>query len=585
MLALAASGSLGLGGALYITHADADTGHKGNFADSPQSSSSRGDPTPLPPPAGDAEKKKVVVLGTGWGGMSFVRGIDTSKYDVTVVSPRNYFLFTPLLPGVSSGSMEGRSISEPIRRIMLRHKKQGRYFEAECIDMDPANKTVTCQDSDNSIGKVQGTFTLPYDYLIIAVGAQSNTFGTPGVLEHCHCLKELEDAERIRESVVDCFEAAALPNVSDEERKRLLNFVVVGGGPTGVEFAAELHDLVQDDLSKLYPQLVPITSIVLIQSADHILNMFDKRISDFAQKKFSRDKLDVRVNARVVAVGDKAIQIRNKATKQMEDLEYGMIVWSTGIGTRPLISSFMQKVGQGDRRALGTDEWLRVKGCHDVWALGDCASIEHRRMQEDISLLFKMTDVDNDGHLSFDELYECMQKLKERYPQISLYLKRKTFRDLLKGWHPDQEPENQGVKNRKKMKLRIEDFQSALKEVDDQMKTLPATAQVAAQQGDYLANCFNSMAKSDVPEGPIRVRGTGRHRFRPFVYTHLGQFAPLGSGEAGVELPGDWVNVGRSTQWLWYSVYASKQVSWRTRFLVVFDWTKLHIFGRDSSRM
>lgn len=117
------------------------------------------------------------------------------------------------------------------------------------------------------------------------------------------------------------------------------------------------------------------------------------------------------------------------------------------------------------------------------------------------------------------------------------------------------------------------------------MKSSPATAQVAAQQGVYLAGTFNHLAKHEPDNGPMRIRREGRHRCQPFRYQHLGQFAPLGGEQAAAELPGDWVSIGRSTQWLWYSVYASKQVSWRTRALVMFDWSKRFIFGRDSSRM
>nr|GMC70510.1 external alternative NAD(P)H-ubiquinone oxidoreductase B4, mitochondrial-like [Ipomoea batatas] len=118
------------------------------------------------------------------------------------------------------------------------------------------------------------------------------------------------------------------------------------------------------------------------------------------------------------------------------------------------------------------------------------------------------------------------------------------------------------------------------------MKTLPATAQVAAQQGAYLADCFNRMEICEQsPEGPIRFRGTGQHRFRPFRYKHFGQFAPLGGEQTAAQLPGDWVSIGQSTQWLWYSVYASKLVSWRTRISVVTDWVRRFTFGRDSSRI
>lgn len=122
-------------------------------------------------------------------------------------------------------------------------------------------------------------------------------------------------------------------------------------------------------------------------------------------------------------------------------------------------------------------------------------------------------------------------------------------------------------------------------QVDSQMKSGPATAQVAAQQGEYLARSFNHLASDKPDDGPIRIRGSGLHRCQPFRYRHFGQFAPLGGETTAAELPGDWVSIGRSTQWLWYSVYASKQVSWRTRALVMFDWTKRFVFGRDSSRM
>ncbi|XP_058103446.1 external alternative NAD(P)H-ubiquinone oxidoreductase B2, mitochondrial-like [Magnolia sinica] len=115
------------------------------------------------------------------------------------------------------------------------------------------------------------------------------------------------------------------------------------------------------------------------------------------------------------------------------------------------------------------------------------------------------------------------------------------------------------VNERKKsIELDIEGFKSALSLVDLQMKNLPATAQVAAQQGAYLARCFNHVKDSeDNPEGPLRFRESGRHQFQPFRYKHFGQFAPLGGEQtaAKLALPGDWISIGRSTQWLWYSVY------------------------------
>lgn len=521
-------------------------------------------------------KKKVVILGTGWGGISFLKSLDPSKYDVIVVSPRNYFVFTPLLPSVTSGTVEARSITEAIRRII--RKKDVKFLEAECIKIDAANKKVRCRDISSLSCKGKEDFELEYDYLVVAVGATSNTFGTKGVHEHCLFLKEIEDAEKIRGRIVDCFETASLPHLSDEDRDKLLHFVIVGGGPTGVEFAAELHDLVHEDLLCLYPDLKKHAAISVLQSGDHILNTFDGRISEYAEQKFSRDGIDLKIGSRVLEVTDEHISYKSKKTGEIVEMPYGMIVWSTGIGTRPVIADYMQQIGQTDRRVLATDEWLRVKNTEGVYALGDCASVEQRKIAEDIAYLFKLSDVDNDGSLSLTEFVTTMDKVKVRYPQIQYYMERQHMKGVVGLL-------DEAMQKGKDIKLDIDHFSQAICKVDSQMKSSPATAQVAAQQGAYLAHAFNHLASTDPDEGPMRIRGEGKHRCQPFRYRHLGQFAPLGGETTAAELPGDWVSIGRSTQWLWYSVYASKQVSWRTRALVVFDWTKRFIFGRDSSRM
>lgn len=176
------------------------------------------------------------------------------------------------------------------------------FKEAECYKIDRDNNKVYCRSGQDTNLGGEEEFSVDYDYLVIAMGARSNTFNTPGVVENCHFLKvkkrnyshsdpisilkkifsaqnnktmiqEVEDAQRIRRTVIDCFERASLPNLSEEERKRILHFVVVGGGPTGVEFAAELHDFVLEDLAKLYPSVKNLAKITLLEAGDHILNM------------------------------------------------------------------------------------------------------------------------------------------------------------------------------------------------------------------------------------------------------------------------------------------------------------------------
>ncbi|KAL5054368.1 hypothetical protein RYX36_035050 [Vicia faba] len=527
------------------------------------------------------EKKKVLVLGTGWAGTSFLRNLNDPRYEVHVVSPRNYFTFTPLLPSVTCGTIEARSIVEPVRNIFRKKHVDSRFSEAECIKIDAVNRKVYCRANINNNSNEKEEFVVDYDYLIIAVGANVNTFNTPGVTENCHFLKEVEDAQRIRRTVIDCFERASLPSVSDEEKKRILHFAIVGGGPTGVEFAAALHDFVSEDLVKLYPGVKDLFKITLLEAGGHILSMFDKRITVFAEDKFRRDGIDVKTGSMVVKVSDREISTKEMKSGEMTSIPYGMAVWSTGIGTRPFIKDFMTQIGQINRRAIATDEWLRVEGTNNVYALGDCATINQRKVMEDIVAIFKKTDADNSGTITLKEFQAVMDDIFERYPQVELFLKNKQMRGIA-----DLLEESKGDVEKESIEINIEELKTALFNVDSQMKFLPATAQVASQQGAYLAKCFDRMEECEKnPEGPIRFRGEGRHRFKPFRYKHLGQFAPLGGEQTAAQLPGDWVSIGHSSQWLWYSVYASKQVSWRTRALVVSDWMRRFIFGRDSSQI
>ncbi|XP_022634328.1 external alternative NAD(P)H-ubiquinone oxidoreductase B1, mitochondrial isoform X3 [Vigna radiata var. radiata] len=460
--------------------------------------------------ANEPSKKKVVVLGTGWAATSFLKDLDASLYDVQVVSPRNYFAFTPLLPSVTCGTVEARSIVEPVRNIIKKRKGEINFWEAECIKIDSSNKKVFCRSNiDNLVGS--GEFSLDYDFLVVAVGAQVNTFNTPGVKENCHFLKDVEDAQRIRLSVIDCFEKAVLPSITDQEQRSILHFVVVGGGPTGVEFAAELHDYVLEDLIKLYPTVKDKVKITVIQSGDHILNMFDERISSFAEQKFTRDGIEVQTGCRVIGVDDKVITMKEKSTGEVCSVPHGLVVWSTGISTLPVIRDFMKEIGQAERHVLATNEWLRVKGCEEVYALGDCSSITQRKIMDDITAVFEAADKDKSGTLTIEEFQEVMDDIVLRYPQVEHYLKQKHLRDFSTLWKDLQGNESK--------EIGIEAFKLALCHADSQVKSLPATAQVAAQQGAYLARCFNHMDHAEEhPEGPRRFSGSGRHKFLPFRY-------------------------------------------------------------------
>lgn len=160
------------------------------------------------------KKRKVVILGSGWGAMSVLNHLNPGQFDITIVSPRNYFLFTPILPSVTVGTVESRSIVEPIRKIILKsHKGESvQFYEAECVDVNPESKQISCRDMSGIQGIVCD-FKLDYDILVTAVGASNNTFNVPGVNEHCYFLKEMEDARKIRDALIDLIESASYPGI------------------------------------------------------------------------------------------------------------------------------------------------------------------------------------------------------------------------------------------------------------------------------------------------------------------------------------------------------------------------------------
>ncbi|KAG9971588.1 external NADH-ubiquinone oxidoreductase-like protein, partial [Aureobasidium melanogenum] len=164
-------------------------------------------------PEPDPTKKTLVILGTGWGAVSLLKKLDTENYNVIVISPRNYFLFTPLLPSCTTGTIEHRSIMEPVRNF-LRHKKAAvKFYEAEATKIDYAKKVVYINDESEVKGATSST-EVPFDMLVVGVGAENATFGIPGVREHSCFLKEVNDAQRIRKRIMDCCETATFKDQS-----------------------------------------------------------------------------------------------------------------------------------------------------------------------------------------------------------------------------------------------------------------------------------------------------------------------------------------------------------------------------------
>lgn len=304
-------------------------------------------------------RPRILILGTGFASFSLVKNLDVEAYEVVVVSPRNHFLFSPLLPSTTVGTIEFRSIIEPIRVA----RKGIRFHQGRCVHLDRENNVAHC------LGFFRDTpFEVPYDILVIGVGMTNNTFGTPGVEEHAFFLKELPDARAIRQRIIENFERASKPNRPVGEVRDLLHFVVVGGGPTGVEFAAEMSDFINDDLSRWFPDLVKHTQVSLIEAKGDILTAFDVKLSRYAKRHFLRSRIGVRTNCLVEEVGPDSVRLRNG-----EEIRCGMVVWSTGIGPGEFIQDL--DLPKGPMRRLLTDGQFLVRGTDNIHAIGDCANV------------------------------------------------------------------------------------------------------------------------------------------------------------------------------------------------------------------
>jgi NADH dehydrogenase FAD-containing subunit len=330
-------------------------------------------------------RPKIAVIGCGWAGFRFAMDIDKQKYDVSLISPRNHFLFTPLLPSTAVGTLEFRCIQEPVRTIPGLDYKQ-----ATCNEIDYKNKRLHCAEVFKN-----EKFTLDYDYLVLAPGSETNTFNVPGVEGNPRVffLKQLEHARLIRNKLIESFERAGLPSTSREEKMRLLTFIVVGGGPTNIEFASELHDFLTMDVSRHYGDLLPFVRVVVVEASGHILGTFSSSLVDYVEKLFRSRRIDVRANTAVKAVEDGHVAVLGDGTR----MPFGLMVWSTGIKQVKLIRDMSGSVAHARGGRLVIDGHLRLLSAPPgpanaaptggsgapladgtVFAMGDCACDKDR---------------------------------------------------------------------------------------------------------------------------------------------------------------------------------------------------------------
>ncbi len=299
---------------------------------------------------------RVVVLGAGFGGLTFCKRFCRAPAQVTLIDRQNHHLFQPLLYQVATAGLSAPDIAEPIRSILSRCSNV-RVLLDEVVDIDCARREVRCA----------GT-VLPYDYLVVALGGVTSYFGHPEWERHAPGLKSLDDALRIRREVLLALEHAETePDPANQAR--LLTLVVVGGGPTGVELAGTFAELVRHMLRRDFRRIDPSRArVVLIEAGDRVLGHLPPALSERAQQQLKGCGVEVRTGTRVQSLGAGVLEFTDGTR-----LEAANIIWAAGVAAHPLASRLGGQLDRAGRIKVQPD--LSVPGHPEVFAVGDMALV------------------------------------------------------------------------------------------------------------------------------------------------------------------------------------------------------------------
>ncbi len=302
-------------------------------------------------------RPRIVVIGAGFAGLSAARTLAGENCDVFVVDRENYHVFSPLLYQVACAELEAEQVAYPVRGI-FRREPNVQFILAEVLGVDFAACRVLTDSGD-----------IAYDSLLIAGGGVTNVFHTPGAAEYAFYLKTLPQAAALRNRILECFERAAL-TLDPAERRRAMTFTVIGGGPTGVEFAGALAELIRGPILHDFSTLdVGHARVVLVQSPDSLLPMFPEDLRRYALRSLTKMGVEVRLNSRVAEVASDHVKIRDGGI-----LETDTVVWAAGVRASLLTDAFGLETGRGGR-ILATPE-LRAKGRDNVFLAGDVCIAE-----------------------------------------------------------------------------------------------------------------------------------------------------------------------------------------------------------------
>lgn len=307
----------------------------------------------------------VVIVGGGFAGLNTALALRRARASVTLVDRRNFHLFQPLLYQVATGGLSPADITSPLRAILQRQRNT-RVIQAEVVDIDPQQRILELADG-----------TLGYDMLILATGARHHYFGREDWAELAPGLKTIEDATRIRSRILSAFEAAERED-SDEARRRLMTFVIVGAGPTGVEMAGAIGELARHTLRKDFRSIEPQSArVVLVEGEKHVLPPYPASLSESARRELGRLGVEVLTGTRVEEVDERGVVLGQPGSTRR--IEAGTVLWAAGVQASPLGRCLMRKTGTkcdaAGRVTVRPD--CSLPGHPEIFVLGDLASFTH----------------------------------------------------------------------------------------------------------------------------------------------------------------------------------------------------------------
>jgi putative oxidoreductase len=297
---------------------------------------------------------RVVIVGAGFGGLRCAQALRDASVSVTLIDRTNYHLFQPLLYQVATAALSPGDIATPARQ-MFRNSPSVRLLLGTVTGVDTQRQTVSTQDG-----------SIPYDYLVLATGATHSYFGKDEWARFAPGIKRIEDALEIRRRVLTAFERAEGASL-EQDRQALLTFLIVGGGPTGVELAGAIAELARFGLEKDFRAFDPAQArVILVQAAPRLLPSFPERLAQIAQRSLERLGVEIRLGSRVDHIDETGVAVDGTR------IEASTVLWAAGVAASPAAAWLNAAADRAGRLIVGDD--LRVPGLVNVFAIGDTAA-------------------------------------------------------------------------------------------------------------------------------------------------------------------------------------------------------------------